>query len=199
MDYVVIPFISALFRFSSIWTSTAPFIPHQSTSFGQIKLGYNLRMEFDFVFTGRSNIPHQDQYEMFFRLGFDSELGTGCEGQSSRYPALWLSSNRDELYLSLSNRDSCSTGYLLSGFGILNEGISYHMVIEYDSNSLMVSIEDGNGIWTDSWPRSATLDEHVGQYVDVWWMSGKFGTSFYNVGGGIFSNIAIVSSQFVMP
>ena len=109
---------------------------------------------------------------MFFRIGFDAEYGTGCNGQSSRYPALWLSSERDELYLSLSNRDSCAAGYFLSGFGTVSERdiVSYAHWVQFhcidddhwgfgeNMDRVVVPIGDSRGTyWAD-----------CSHWVDVW-------------------------------
>ena len=71
-----------------IWQSTSPFVPVQSKSFGNITIGNIMTMEFDFIWNGYSNDPYStgNQYENFFRIGFSSRYGSGCDGHGSRYP-----------------------------------------------------------------------------------------------------------------
>ena len=70
-----------------IWRSTSTFVPVQSQSFGTIKLGKKMLMEFDFTWNGYTfdprGAPYND-YENFFRVGCsayaDTTLGSPCGG-----------------------------------------------------------------------------------------------------------------------
>lgn len=164
-----------------------------------------MSVEFDFEFTGRTDDPHLGTFEMFFRIGMDADSGTSCNGQLARYPALWLMEQQDVLLLSLSDSESCSKTYDLSDFGELVVGERYHIDIRFDDESLSVSIDGiSDGIdtsfwsqkWSKTWSRSPTLNEHIGEVVPVWWMSDKFGSTTYNIGGGIFENVIISSNGF---
>lgn len=182
----------------SVWTSTTPFIPQQSSAFGEIRIGRKMSATFDFVWSGRTNNPRSNSYEMFFRVGFDSDYGNGCNGQNSRYPALWLTSGSDRLAVSISEKDRCSTSYVLDDYGEIVKGIEYHMEIAFDDTSITVQLNEkmNSPVWSTSFVRSGFISEHIGQYAPIWWMSGKFGSSQYNVGGGVFSNIEFQSEGF---
>ena len=181
----------------SIWQSTSDFVPVQGQSFGEVMIGYQMYMEFDFIFHGRTNHPSNNKYEMFFRVGFDSVLGNSCNGQGSRYPSLWIRDNADILHLSCSSSTSCQPSQSLTDYGILNKGISHHVVISYNDSLLTIHVSGGGKAnYTQSWSRASTFSHHVRSVVPVWWMSTKFGTSQYNLGNGTFSNIKIIFSDF---
>ena len=152
--------------------------------------------QFDFVWSGRTDTPRSNAYEMFFRVGFDSNYGNGCSGQNARYPALWLTSGSNQLSVSLSEVDSCSMSHVLE-YGEIVKGVAYHMEIAFNATTLAVRLNEvGGAVWSASYARSGTMSDHIGQYAPIWWMSGKFGTSEYNVGGGVFSNIVFQSEGF---
>ena len=70
------------------WRSTTDFIPIREGLYGDITIGQEMEMEFDFIWWGYSDDPYSTgtSYENFFRVGFSHHLGTSCEGQGSRYP-----------------------------------------------------------------------------------------------------------------
>ena len=180
-----------------IWYSATNFVPVQSKSFGTIKIGRIMSMEFDVIFGGRTNDPHTNRAEMFFRIGYNANRGTNCNAQNSAYPALWLSSNTDTLYISASDGNGCSNLYILNEYGSITPGIPYHLSIAFNDNHFFVEIsKDDESDWTKQWDRSPTLESHLGDDVPIWWMSGKFGSSRYNRGNGTFSNVIIKSNWF---
>ena len=178
-----------------VWSSTSSFLPEQSSSFGQIRIGHRMSAHFDFEWSGRTDTPRTKTFENFFRIGFDAVFGTGCSGQSSRYPALWLTAKTNELYLSLSQSSSCTKGHTLP-FGEIALNTPYRMAISWDDTVLNVAMEELDGVnsWTTSYDRDGTLSAHIGAMAEVWWMSSKFGASEYNVGGGRFWNVTFRSS-----
>ena len=60
-----------------IWESTSDFVPVQATSFGEITLGDEMTVKFDFVYHGPE---HEDdtEKENFFRVGASSSNGNNC-------------------------------------------------------------------------------------------------------------------------
>ena len=96
--------------------------------------------QFDFVWSGRTDTPRSNAYEMFFRLGFDSNYGNGCSGQNARYPALWLTSGSNQLSVSLSEVDSCSMSHVLE-YGEIVKGVAYHMEIAFNATTLAVRLK----------------------------------------------------------
>merc|ERR1719361_1169429 len=182
-----------------IWYSTSDFVPVQSQSFGSIRIGRVMTMEFDFIFGGRTNDPSIGLSEMFFRIGFDSTAGTSCDAQNSRYPSFWLDADSDTVFVSASDTISCYNYYDLKQYGIITIGIRYHIFIEFNDTTLRIEASGGDKPpWSQSWPRSATTPSHLGEEVSVWWMSGKFGSSTYNRANGTFSNITITSKWFTL-
>ena len=180
-----------------IWYSTSDFVPVQSESFGTIKIGRIMSMEFDFVFGGRTNDPNKDQSEMFFRIGYDATGGTSCDAQNSRYPSFSLSSESETLYFIGSDGDGCSNVYSLEEYGIITVGITYHILVHFNDTSFFVGISGGNkSLWTNQWDRIPTLESHLGDEVPIWWMSDKFGPSQYNRANGTFSDVIITSNWF---
>lgn len=177
-----------------LWQSTSDFIPVQSQSFGEIKIGDEMSAEFDFVWGGRTNDPSQDKYEMFFRIGYDSALGNSCSGQGSRYPSFWISKDSDTMHLSTSHGSTCQPSQSLSEYGIINKHIPYHILIAFNSSALSVHISGGDRAnFSKHWSREPTKSNHIGTMAQIWWMSGKYGQTEYNRGNGTFSNVVITS------
>jgi len=112
-----------------IWRSTSDFIPEFAKSFGSIRIGYEMSISFTFIWHGRTTAPNN--YEQFFRIGFDSLLGNGCDGQSSHYPGLWIERDSDSLSVTASNDSKCSQLHSLSAapFGPIAIETPYEMRI----------------------------------------------------------------------
>lgn len=70
------------------WQSTSDIIPLHEAQFGTITLGNVYTMDFDFVWNGYSDDPDSsgNEFENFFRIGFDDDISTNCEREASRYP-----------------------------------------------------------------------------------------------------------------
>eukprot|EP01083_Nonionella_stella_P077700 212294_1 len=103
------------------WRSTSDIIPKQSTSYGTIRLGTIMSIEFDFLFNGRSNdvvscesmeppahgIRPRDYQENFFRIGeksitaspSDCEKGHASSCYPSHFPSMWLGPLCSDNYL----------------------------------------------------------------------------------------------------
>lgn len=105
-----------------IWYSTSDFVPVHAQSFGTIRIGRIMSVEFDFIFGGRTNDPNENQTEMFFRIGYDAAGGTSCHAQNSRYPSLWLSNSANTLFLVSSDGSGCSNVHLLDSYGSIMIG-----------------------------------------------------------------------------
>ena len=182
---------------TQIWNSTSDFVPVQSQSFGSIKIGRIMTVEFDFVFWGRTNDPKQNQREMFFRIGYDAEDGKGCDGQQSQYPSFWLSQDDDTLIVINSEEGDCTHRYDLDEYGAFSIGIAYHIHIAFDDDTFSIHISGGDkSDWINQWPRSPTSKSHLGDEVPIWFMSDRFGSSKYNRANGTFSDMIIISRLF---
>merc|ERR1719419_1676267 len=183
----------------SVWQSTSDFVPVQGESFGAIKLGHDMVMEFDFVFNGRTNSPIESKFEMFFRIGFDAKNGNNCNGHNSRYPSFWLKDTEPMLFLSVSSGPKCATvpKDALSEYGTISRGVPHHVVIAFNDSSLSFQISGGGKAdFAERWEREPTPSHHIGAEAPIWWMSTKFGQTEYNRANGTFSNILILSKQF---
>eukprot|EP01083_Nonionella_stella_P057306 150489_1 len=180
-----------------LWQSTSDFIPVKPKAHGNITLADTMTMEFDFIFTGRKNKPRPGHPENFFRVGGDASAhGDGCQGEGSRYPSLWLMGGiYDMLSVSVSGYDSCFQQHSLELYGNITVGTSYHFHIAFNDSLLTVRIDDN---WEQQWPHRSTLDQTDGVVVDVWWSSNVASGTDDNTGGGIFSNIKIISGVFTM-
>jgi len=176
-----------------IWYSTSDFIPQQGKSYCYTYLGHINTLEFNFTLTGRTT---EDSYEMFLRVGFDAFYGTGCNGQQSQYPSIFLTPD-DYLRLYVSDSDSCATHYDLDDYEEIESGVDHHIFIYWDDDTFSINITGGNkDDYYRSWNKTAPRNAHMGRIVPVWWMSSKFGSTSYYRGNGTFSNITITSREF---
>eukprot|EP01083_Nonionella_stella_P077698 212291_1 len=97
------------------WRSTSDIIPKQSTSYGTIRLGQIMSIEFDFLFNGRSNdvlscehteppahgfegFRFSDYQENFFRIGKKS-TASAPDCYPSHFPSMWLGPLCSDNYL----------------------------------------------------------------------------------------------------
>eukprot|EP01084_Bolivina_argentea_P072063 130884_1 len=105
-----------------------------------------MSIEFDVTFHGRSNDPREGYQENFFRIGHDASTGgTGCAGEGSRYPSMWLTreSWATRLDISTSSDESCGTNMILDDYDDINFGIEHHIKISLDNTVLQVWINGG--------------------------------------------------------
>ena len=70
----------------TLWESTSEIIPTQSTAYGEIRVGHEMSMTFDFEWLGRTTT----QFEQFFRVGTSGVAGNGCAGNQAHYPSMWI-------------------------------------------------------------------------------------------------------------
>eukprot|EP01083_Nonionella_stella_P292419 994522_1 len=96
--------------------------PTDATSYGTIKLGQIMSIEFDFDFHGRSNDPpdRAGYEENFFRIGSDACCTAGCDGEGSAYPGMFLArySIGDYLDIRVSSGGACGFNNILYNYGI---------------------------------------------------------------------------------
>eukprot|EP01083_Nonionella_stella_P155650 503074_1 len=174
-----------------IWESTSDFIPVQSTSFGAIKIGHEMKTEFDFVFINRTHSIQRAFPENFFRVGYPS-FTPDCYGSQSAYPSLWLShgvGDSGNLTISVSSVTGCHMKEL-SEYRDLAFNISHHVQILINDSSYSIHISGGSKAnYTKTFTR-VPIEDQIGTEVPVWWMSDqRSGSTKHDVGGGIFSNV----------
>merc|ERR1719203_1884822 len=179
---------------SDIWRSTSDFVPIQdagdeSNLFGNITIGELMDMEFDFVWGGYTNEPYStgNQFENFFRVGFSHNSGSHCEGHGSRYPSFWINPSGSEgpyMHVSVSYDGACQAQdppQTLKDFGTVNIGESYHILISTNLTFTTVTASSNDNPSTPQiYPfarASATEPDHIGLTANVYFMSGKFGSS----------------------
>lgn len=188
------------------WNSTSDFIPQQAQSFGSIKIGLIMSIEFDFVFHGRRNSPTvcpNLKNENFFRIGNTAQYSTGCVHQGSHYPSFSLAPNCDAEYLQIgfTTRRRCPDTLTLSdyGNGTLSTTHAHHIEIYMNTSQIVVKITGGGQPdYVAHKKKYGTPMDFVNQSLPVWFMSNKRSNQ-YNVGDGTFSNIKIVSKWAPYP
>ena len=72
----------------TLWQSTSPFIPRNSSRFGHIRLWEEMSLSLIVQWNGRTS-PSSGEYEQIMRVGWPATAG-GCASQNSRYPSLWI-------------------------------------------------------------------------------------------------------------
>eukprot|EP01084_Bolivina_argentea_P142926 251055_1 len=162
-----------------------------------------MSIEFDVTFHGRSNDPRPGYHENFFRIGKPASPsgGTGCDGEGSRYPSMFLSreSLGTMLDISTSSGIACGTNMILYDYDDINFGIEHHIKISLNNTLLQVWINGGGKQdYHTSFPRyNPTQEKYINVTVPIWFMSNSFYPSMpFNVGSATFSNIIIKSSVF---
>eukprot|EP01084_Bolivina_argentea_P208235 355119_1 len=148
------------------WRSTSDFIPSQSISYGSIKLGQVMSVEFDWVWHRRTNFPRVNRYENFFRVGLTADNGFGCDGEGSRLPSFWLTADRDSMHVSVADSITCQHFQSCNSYGNITAGVSYHVKIAFNTTKLVVEITNNDAPvnggwqiepdWTKEWERLTT-------------------------------------------
>jgi len=181
------------------WQSASDFIPVLSESFGEIPIGDEMSVEFDFVYHGRAN-SDDDAYANFFRIGSDADEGNHCDGVFEEYPALWIQPSTRILHIDVDEGHSNNAVDLtecLVSVSFDDHAIEplqgYHIRIAFNHSILEIELTDGDAAWSRTESRSGTNPNDIGKSVPIWWMSNKFGQSTYPVGNATFSNIVIQS------
>ena len=188
------------------WESTSNFVPQSATSYGTTFIGESMSMTFDMTFHGRSDSVAADKVENFFRVGFDAHDGNHCWGSLAHYPSMWIASDSEVPYMVLTEDDCTAVTTELHGLGALRKDYTYHFNLSWNATHLSVymknyNVTDGqvaegtNRTWSQSWTRSATHLDYIGEEVPVWFMTNKFSTQQYNIGNGTFSNI-VISTEY---
>ena len=110
--------------------------------------------------------------------------------------------NPNKIHVSHSYEGACQAqdpAQTLSDFGEITIGESYHLIIDtnYTFTTVSISSNDKSKSGVYHFPRSSPTDpDHVGTEANVYFMSGKFGSGFYNRGNGTLSNIVLTSRVF---
>lgn len=180
-----------------VWESTSNFVPVQSTTYGNMTIGNEMSVEFDFIYNGPTD-PGQTDEENFFRIGYSSTLyGNGCGGKLYTYPAFFIMPDDQEILFRLTDSSSCGSTRDLSEFGAVSTSIPYHFKSTWNESNLLISIDDGTTEWTHRESLPGLRSDDIGDVVPVWWMSDKF-NSEYTIGNGTFWNITITSKLYTL-
>eukprot|EP01083_Nonionella_stella_P188906 697360_1 len=198
------------------WRSTSDIIPKQSTSYGTIRLGQIMTMEFDFLFNGRSNPMKPCEYENFFRIGHQStELTSDCyrDGKYAHYPSMWLSRSEscNDNYLQVKYSGGCGDGaptysgchcwinaQRLADYGDLSTTQWHHITIAINRTQSVIYISGGGKPdYSNTNDMGMYASYSLGDEVPIWFATDpsyyKYG---FTTGNGIFSNISIQSRLF---
>eukprot|EP01084_Bolivina_argentea_P270928 460813_1 len=182
-----------------IWKSITWFQAGGVASYGTIKIGQIMEMEFDFRYIARNNTPTPGAANNFFRIGHTGS-GGGCS-EGTRYPSLWLAGNteadRGPLLVSYTSGSQCDVSKILWGYEQLSKladtDIWTHITITINWSNVTVDIYGGDkDNYTISWNRDLTIDAHLGNEVPIWFGS----DGGYNIGTPKFRRIKITSSVF---
>jgi len=122
---------------------------------------------------------------------------------------MWItpsgSNDSNTIHISASYDGGCAAQdppQTLNEFGAITVGESYHLKISTNNTFTTVTIysnDNGDPDTPDIYPfarASPTDPDHIGMTAIVYFMSGKFGNSYYNRGNGTFSSITITSKVF---
>eukprot|EP01084_Bolivina_argentea_P199985 342055_1 len=72
------------------WRSLTSFTPINNASYGTIKLGRSVHMEFSFIYHKRNPLSYNTSiYENIFRIGYGDKTND-AQGAGSRYPSMWI-------------------------------------------------------------------------------------------------------------
>eukprot|EP01083_Nonionella_stella_P176562 618103_1 len=182
-----------------IWESTSWFQAGGAHSYGTIKIGQVMVMEFDFRYMARVNSPTEKAIENFFRVGHSGTEG-GCS-EGTRYPSLWLDDNTKNdngfLTLSYSSGDTCDVSKTLWNYPqvskLADTSIWTHIIITIDWTTVTIELTGGDKVdKTYSWNREITKKADLGDEVPVWFGS----DGGWNIGNCKLRNIVITSSVF---
>ena len=148
-----------------------------------------MSMTFDFVYNGPS--ADGTANDNFFRIGATANNGNNGDGVYDSYPSFFVTQDTRYILVNIEDAASYATWYELEDYGAISTDHQYHIEIKFDNTTFTLSIEDENGLWTQSHNRSGSND--VGNVVPVWFMSNRFSRTPYPVGNGTFSSIVIRS------
>ena len=102
------------------WEYPSYLRPSSNESYGLIRLGRSLRMEFKFIY--HSSLEYSNPPSMFdnvFRVGYSNQHNNNCDGAGTRYPSMWIYHDHDGddkqsihpynpyLLFSISQEDDC--------------------------------------------------------------------------------------------
>lgn len=176
-----------------VWESTSGFIPIQSKSYGNMTIGNEMTVEFDFIYNGAVN---ENTEENFFRIGASAVIhGNGCAGKNHAYPAFYIKPNGHILFR-LSDSNHCARQH--EDFFVFDTSIPYHFRTEWNETNLFISINDGTTEFIYSQTLPGPRSQDIGDVVPVWWMSDKTSSTYWPVGNGRFWNITITSKVYTL-
>ena len=122
------------------------------------------------------------------------------------FRSMWMSpsgqENPNKIHVSHSYEGACQAqdpAQTLDDFGEITIGESYHIIIDtnYTFTTVYISSNDNNKSGIYHFARAFPTDpSHIGTTANVYFMTGKFGSGFYNRGNGTFSNIVLTSRVF---
>eukprot|EP01084_Bolivina_argentea_P004480 8525_1 len=138
-----------------------------------------MSIEFDVTFHDRSNDPREGYQENFFRIGKPASPGggTGCEGEGSRYPSMFLTrgSLGTRLDISTSHGTNCGSNIILDDYDDINFGIEHHIKISLNSTLLQVWINGGGKQdYYKPIPLDPIQEKYINVSVPIWFMSDCF-------------------------
>lgn len=167
----------------TIWQSTSSFIPQKESTYGYIKIGQTMSMEFTMTWNGRSN-PNVQQYEQFFSI--DTALyPTANTVSETYYPSLYLQASRDYLAISIFEKI-----FHLNELQLISGG-AYHVIISLNSTQFIISINNQLMIRNSS--NNLYKNDYIKEKAKIWFTSND---NEQFIGNATFTNIVLKSSIF---
>eukprot|EP01084_Bolivina_argentea_P178139 307956_1 len=162
------------FRYNeTYWESLSPFTPINNASYGTIKLGRSLRMEFKFIYFSRRIQTDSVRYhENAFRIGYSSSISNTGTGAGSRYPSMWIYylDGVPHCKFSVSSIDNPWKEFL-NLFALEPHG-TYSVLIEFNQTHIFISITDTTHhhtyIVTDSERLGGTGEQYLDTFMHIW-------------------------------
>jgi len=177
------------------WRSTDIFIPQPNSIFGSIVLHRALKMEFDFIYYGKTS---DDAFENVLRVGYDGVYT--CKGAGLRYPAMFMESG-DLMTLRVSNGGTkCWNSDAIQIY--ITKHRPYHVTVEFNRTWQYITLTERDSqqrIVVADKEISPAIDEHLFDTPMSVWFAESIPNVLTHAPNMTLSNITIVTWNPITP
>lgn len=156
----------------SYWKSLSHFKPISGHSYGKIQLRKEMELKFKLIVNNIKHNHPNNKFENILRIGING-LNYQCDVHGTRYPAIYIDTNKMSLEFSISDSNNCWRQYAL--LPIIISSI-YHFYLKFNQTNVIIQYKHydkhnntliENNIIYDKNRISSTNIQHLCRFQDI--------------------------------
>ena len=125
----------------SYWKSLSHFKPMIGHSYGKIQLRKEMEIKFKLIVNDIKHNNPNNKFENILRIGING-LNYQCDVHGTRYPAIYIDTNKMKFEFSISDSNNCWRQYAL--LPIIISSSIYHFYLKFNQTNVIIKYKHYN-------------------------------------------------------